>query len=304
MILSQTPAVAVFPSSGSASRTLWGLRRGKAICLLKFIPETVYYPSWPKYFKQLSALISSLAKNIFKKKSIMRFSPQRQISYLFNVLNVHPHFTGLTDVSVPQALATFSQAGELYLEVLADLTHQKSGVDFSSPVLTKTFIPFPITSLGNLTCLMSNSLKETSFFSQSYHIYINIQIYVASITVHTEVASESIRKTLKLQNPIGFSTPDLSIHIISHMGEKNLTNNRRRYKLLASWVLYSNSYFSRKRGKNEHLFRRKNTQSCFELQFSSVQSLSHVRLFVTPWTAAYQASLSITNSWSLLKLMP
>ena len=34
----------------------------------------------------------------------------------------------------------------------------------------------------------------------------------------------------------------------------------------------------------------------------SVQSLSHVRLFVTPWTAAHQASLSITNSWSLLKL--
>ena len=37
---------------------------------------------------------------------------------------------------------------------------------------------------------------------------------------------------------------------------------------------------------------------------SSVQSLSCVRLFVTPWTAARQASLSITNSWSLLKLMP
>ena len=38
-------------------------------------------------------------------------------------------------------------------------------------------------------------------------------------------------------------------------------------------------------------------------QFSSVQSLSCFRLFVTPWTAAHQASLSITNSWSLLKLM-
>ena len=37
--------------------------------------------------------------------------------------------------------------------------------------------------------------------------------------------------------------------------------------------------------------------------FSSVQSLSCVRLFVTPWTAACQASLSITNSWSLLKFM-
>ena len=36
---------------------------------------------------------------------------------------------------------------------------------------------------------------------------------------------------------------------------------------------------------------------------SSVQSLSHVRLLGTLWTAARQASLSITNSWSLLKLM-
>ena len=40
------------------------------------------------------------------------------------------------------------------------------------------------------------------------------------------------------------------------------------------------------------------------VQFSSVQLLSHVRLFVTPWTATHQASLSITNSWSLPKLMP
>ena len=38
-------------------------------------------------------------------------------------------------------------------------------------------------------------------------------------------------------------------------------------------------------------------------QFSSVQSLSRVRLFATPWTAARQASLSITNSRSLLKFM-
>ena len=40
------------------------------------------------------------------------------------------------------------------------------------------------------------------------------------------------------------------------------------------------------------------------LQFSSVQSLSPVRLFVTPWTTARQASLSITNSRSLLRLIP
>ena len=39
------------------------------------------------------------------------------------------------------------------------------------------------------------------------------------------------------------------------------------------------------------------------VQFSSIQSLSRVRLFATPWIAACQASLSITNSRSLLKLM-
>ena len=41
----------------------------------------------------------------------------------------------------------------------------------------------------------------------------------------------------------------------------------------------------------------------YMIQFSSVQSLSHVRVFATPWTAACQASLSITNSRTLPKLM-
>ena len=40
-----------------------------------------------------------------------------------------------------------------------------------------------------------------------------------------------------------------------------------------------------------------------QIQFISVQSLSHIWLFANPWTAACQASLSITNFWSLLKLM-
>ena len=40
-----------------------------------------------------------------------------------------------------------------------------------------------------------------------------------------------------------------------------------------------------------------------QFQFSSVQLLNHVWLFATLWTAARQASLSITNPWSLLKLM-
>ena len=48
---------------------------------------------------------------------------------------------------------------------------------------------------------------------------------------------------------------------------------------------------------------RKEPSLWSSVQFSSLQSLSHVWLFATPWTAALQASLSITNSWSLLKLM-
>ena len=42
---------------------------------------------------------------------------------------------------------------------------------------------------------------------------------------------------------------------------------------------------------------------CIHVQFSAVQSLSRVQLFSTPWTAACQSSQSITNSWTLPKLM-
>ena len=55
------------------------------------------------------------------------------------------------------------------------------------------------------------------------------------------------------------------------------------------------------------LFKRREKQKTFVQYlpkiFSSVQLLSHVQLFATPWTAPHQASLSITNSRSLHKLM-
>ena len=50
---------------------------------------------------------------------------------------------------------------------------------------------------------------------------------------------------------------------------------------------------------NKHM---KKCSTSLIIQFSSVQSLSRVRLFATPWIAARQASLSITNSWSSLRL--
>ena len=56
------------------------------------------------------------------------------------------------------------------------------------------------------------------------------------------------------------------------------------YIFLSTWLKNSDVF-------NQHQF------------FSSVQSLSRVQLFATPWTAARQVSLSVTNSRSLLKLM-
>ena len=55
--------------------------------------------------------------------------------------------------------------------------------------------------------------------------------------------------------------------------------------------------------KTETVKISENEFSFFKGKVSSVQSLSHVWLFVTSWSAARQASLSFTNSWSLLKLM-
>ena len=63
--------------------------------------------------------------------------------------------------------------------------------------------------------------------------------------------------------------------------------------LVSAYTSYPNRIFSSKTS----------TYYILHVQFSSIQSLSCVRLFATPWTAALQASLSITHSRSLLKLM-
>ena len=65
-----------------------------------------------------------------------------------------------------------------------------------------------------------------------------------------------------------------------------LTQQSKQGLLHCRWILYQLSY-----------------QRSPHRGFSSVQLLSHVRFFATPWTIAHQASLSITNSQSLLKLM-
>ena len=76
--------------------------------------------------------------------------------------------------------------------------------------------------------------------------------------------------------------------------------------LIHFFVIKSSHFFStgnrsvNKTDKNVYYY---GPHILMENQFGSVQSFSRVWLFVTPWTAARQASLSITNSQSLLKLL-
>ena len=60
--------------------------------------------------------------------------------------------------------------------------------------------------------------------------------------------------------------------------------------------------FHSSHGNTKDLNSQSNLEKEESVQFSSVQLLSLVQLFVTPWLAAHQASLSITNSWSSLRL--
>ena len=85
--------------------------------------------------------------------------------------------------------------------------------------------------------------------------------------------------------------------------------------ILNSFLLYL--MFSKNMGRKQMLYWSRNFHNCESLTWchsfsvlllcswiiSHVVSVSHVQLFVTPWTAAHQASLSFTISWSVLKLM-
>ena len=80
-----------------------------------------------------------------------------------------------------------------------------------------------------------------------------------------------------------------------HEFEQTLGDNKAQGRLAccSSWVAKSQTWLS----------NWATTVIIMMYLFSSVQSLSRVQLFATPWTAAHQASLSITNSRSLPKLM-
>ena len=76
-------------------------------------------------------------------------------------------------------------------------------------------------------------------------------------------------------------------------------------RYVSSWLWQTQmfSVFDNLESFEELMFRHFIYTCVYIHEFSSVQSLSRVRLFATQWTAAHQASLSITNSWSLPKPM-
>ena len=84
------------------------------------------------------------------------------------------------------------------------------------------------------------------------------------------------------------------------LGKKKKTKNRNNVE---NFILRESCIYSAANIPKNYQLSNDCQSELFLIQFSSVQSLSHVQLFATPWTAACQASLSITNSWGLLKLM-
>ena len=107
-----------------------------------------------------------------------------------------------------------------------------------------------------------------------------IRIYIFYIYIWKWKESEVAQSCPTLCDPMYCSLPGYSVHGIFQA-------------IVLEWIAISFS-----RGSSRYLYIL-----YISIQFSSVQSLSRVRLFATPWIAACQASLSITNSRSPPKLM-
>ena len=117
-----------------------------------------------------------------------------------------------------------------------------------------------------------------------------------------------------MNNSEAFSTVTMVFNCHFYLVSKHFNHSRVKtfYSFINfsihSKVSYSLSSFSLHPSLSQPLATTNLTFCLYELIYSEslfvVQLLSHVQLFATPWTAAFQASLSLTISWSLPKLMP
>ena len=100
----------------------------------------------------------------------------------------------------------------------------------------------------------------------------------------------------------GKTVTRLLISVVSGR-QVGVEGGRRVFYILYTLVLFQIFMWPYYERETWIKYQRKKRRCAILRKISSVQLLSPIWLFVTPWTAARQASLSITNSWSLFKLM-
>ena len=141
-----------------------------------------------------------------------------------------------------------------------------------------------------------SSLKSTEICTSSTHPSSYLS-HLSALTTFSQFSSVT-QLCLTLCDPMDHSTPGLPIH--HQLPEFTQTQ--------VQWVGDATQPSHSLLSPSPPAFNLSQHQGLFQWvsslhQFSSVQSLSRVRLFVTWWIEACQASLSITISWSQLKLM-
>ena len=127
--------------------------------------------------------------------------------------------------------------------------------------------------------------------------------WVFQICWHIECSTFTASSSRLWNSSTGSPSPPLALFVVM-LPKAHLTSHSRisgsGWVITPSWLSVSWRSFLYSSVYSWHLFLIFSAS----VQFSSVQSLNCIWLFATPWIAAPQASLSITNSRSLLKLMP
>ena len=117
-------------------------------------------------------------------------------------------------------------------------------------------------------------------------------------------SSDDKDQTLTAEVPVIPTSPHLSPHPVETKPVRESRNGRRGRSTHSPRATGSKvSDTNKTRAPRTPKWGWCQHQATRLTEFSSVPSLNHVQCFATPWTAACQASLSIINTWSLLKLM-